>query len=79
MKVSSCTCIVCFVCICLQDDLVNDIVLPLLSHVDEDINIRKFSVEILLDLAQNCRPQNFLEIINIVEKVTKQASFSVLF
>ena len=55
----------------LQDDLVTTVVQPYLCHVDmdEDVSVRKCSVEILLHLCPNCSPQNFIDLINIIEKV----------
>lgn len=57
----------------LQDDLINGVVLPHLCHVnaDDDTAVRKASIEILLNLCQTCSPQNFLDIINVIEKVGK--------
>ncbi|KAL4240095.1 Tuberous sclerosis 2-like protein [Mactra antiquata] len=52
-----------------EDDLINCIILPLMCHVDEDVSIREIMVQILIDLAQTCSPHNFLDIINIVEKI----------
>ncbi|XP_053386314.1 tuberin-like isoform X2 [Mercenaria mercenaria] len=54
-----------------EDDLIHHVVLPHLCHIetDDNVNIRKFSVEILLGLAQGCSPSSFLDVIVMVEKI----------
>ena len=64
-------------CICLislhqfQDDLINQVVLPHLSHIDTDRDpvVRKVAAEMLLTSAQSCSPQCFIDIIGLLEKV----------
>ncbi|XP_060567265.1 tuberin-like isoform X2 [Ruditapes philippinarum] len=54
-----------------EEDLIHQVVLPHLCHIesDENVNIRKCSVEILIGLAQGCSPSSFLDVINVVEKI----------
>lgn len=65
----------------LQDDLISNVVLPHLCHsdVDDDVKVRKFSVEILLSLAQSCSAQNFMDIIIVIEKVRLLVNLFMLF
>ena len=59
-------------CILLQDELINNVVLPHMCHIenDSDVAVRKCAVEILLSLAQTCSPLCFMDLIDIVEKVS---------
>ncbi|XP_052262650.1 tuberin-like isoform X2 [Dreissena polymorpha] len=54
-----------------EEELVHNVVLPHLCHVDNetDVHVRKSAIEILLSLAHGCSMMYFLDIISIVEKV----------
>ncbi|KAJ8319018.1 hypothetical protein KUTeg_004109 [Tegillarca granosa] len=65
-----------------EDELINRVVLPHLSHIDNDTDpiVRKVAAEMLLCLAHACSQQCFLDIIALLEKliskpmITKQMS-----
>ncbi|KAK3091724.1 hypothetical protein FSP39_022166 [Pinctada imbricata] len=54
-----------------EDDLINHVVLPHLSHIetDHDPVVRKVAAEMLLTLAHNCSDQCFMDIIGLLEKI----------
>ncbi|XP_060063485.1 tuberin-like isoform X3 [Ylistrum balloti] len=54
-----------------EDELINNVVLPHLGHIDQDSDpeVRKVAAEMLLCLAQSCSHQCFLHIIVLLEKL----------
>ncbi|CAH1794876.1 unnamed protein product [Owenia fusiformis] len=54
-----------------EDDLVEMVVLPLLSQIDTDMDaeVRNVAVQLLVDLAMTCETQKCLDMISIIEKV----------
>ncbi|XP_063445540.1 tuberin-like isoform X1 [Mytilus trossulus] len=54
-----------------EDDLINNVVLPHLSHIDTDKDpvVRKVAADILICLAQSCSPACFADIIGLLDKL----------
>ncbi|XP_033750286.1 tuberin-like isoform X2 [Pecten maximus] len=54
-----------------EDELITNVVLPHLGHIDQDCDpeVRKVAAEMLLCLAQSCSHQCFLHIIVLLEKL----------
>ena len=56
---------------CVQDDLIELVVLPQLGHIsdDPDPRVRNMAVQLLVDVAQVCQTQRCQDILDIIKKV----------
>ena len=56
---------------CLQDELIDNVVLMQLSHIeaDSDLEVRKHAAKLLLDLVDSCRTRRCLDVIGVLHKV----------
>ncbi|XP_077979844.1 tuberin-like [Glandiceps talaboti] len=65
------SCILCSTRHIYEDDLIELVVLPQLSHIDDDpdVEVRNVAVQLLVDVALDCHTQRCIEIFSIMEKV----------
>ena len=56
---------------CLQDDLIDAIVLPHITRVDveTDPEVRLKVVELIIDLAESCTSDHFFQLFDVIKKV----------
>ncbi|XP_070579524.1 tuberin-like [Ptychodera flava] len=57
-----------------EDDLIELVVLPQLSHIidDTDAEVRNEAVQLLVDVALDCQTPRFIEILSIMEKILER-------
>lgn len=63
-----------------EDELINNVVLPHLGHIDQDSDpeVRKVAAEMLLCLAQSCNHQCFQAIIILLEKLIDKPAVAIV-
>lgn len=56
----------------LQEDLIENVVLPFLSHVetDEDVAVREAAVTLLVELCLTCQSKRCTDLLDIINKVS---------
>lgn len=54
-----------------QDELIEMVVIPLLSGIaeDRDLAVRKQATQLLVDLAEGCNTHHFTSLLDIIERV----------
>lgn len=54
-----------------QDELIEIVVIPLLSGIaeDRDLAVRKQATQLLVDLAEGCNTHHFTSLLDIIERV----------
>ena len=56
----------------IQEDLIDQIILQYMCQIDTvpDVQVRKAAVEILIDMGYTCLGNWFVEILDVIEKVS---------
>ena len=56
---------------CYQVDMIDKLLIPHFTHIDHDndVEVRKMVVEMVIGMAQGCVKDEFFDLINIIEKV----------
>ena len=58
--------------LCFQDELIDNVVLTQLSHIESDVDleVRKHAATLLIDLVESCRTHRCLDVIDLLHKVS---------